>query len=93
MTFLEIMGSKTKELTFFIFPKTKFTIRYKNFIIIPDSTCFNFQIHITRQHVNIFSDAIIDLTRCITKSVLISFDIVLNIYSAIYNVLKIIKKG
>ena len=35
------------KLTFSFFPQTKFFIRYENFVVVPDSTCLNFQVHIT----------------------------------------------
>ena len=48
---------------------------------------------VLRQHVKTFPYAVIDLTQCVTKGVLIMFYVFLNIYSAIYNVLKIIQKS
>ena len=74
----------------FVFPQAKFTIRYENFIVVPDSSGPNFQVHIARQHVSIFSHAIINFARCVTESVLVSFDIFPNAYSAIHDVLEII---
>ena len=76
-----------------IFSQTKFSIGYKNFVIIPDSSGFNFQVRIARQRVNIFSHAIINLTGCVTESVLISFDIFPNVYPVIYDILEIIRKS
>ena len=79
-------------LTLSFFPRLiKFFIRNENFVVVPYSPGPNFQIHIAGQHVNIFSNAIIDFTRCKTKSVLVTLDIFLNVYSAIYNVFKYIQ--
>ena len=87
------MAFHCRYINFFIFLQTKFSIGYENFIVVFNSSRPDVQIHVTRQHLNILSHAIVDLTRCVTKSVLISFDIFLNIYSAIYDVLKIIQKS
>ena len=76
-----------------VFSQTKFLIGYENFVIVPDSSRPNFQVHIARQHVNIFSHAIINFTRCVAECVLVSFDIFLNVYSVICDVLKIIQKS
>ena len=76
-----------------IFPQTKVTIRNKNFIIVPDGTCLNFQVHITRKHINILSHAVVDFTRCVTESVLIMLNIFPNVHSAIHNVSKLFKKA
>ena len=40
-----------------------------------------------------FTHTVINLTRCVTKSVLISFDIFSNVYPSIHNVFKIIQKA
>ena len=81
------------KLTFFVFPQTKVMIGNENFIIVPDSACLNFQVHIARNHINIFPYTVIDLTRCTTESVLISFDIFPYVHTLIYYVLKIILKS
>ena len=60
--------------------------KINNKIKKPSAYRVNFQVHITRQHVNIFSNAIIDFTRCVTESVSVMLDIFLNIYSAIYDI-------
>ena len=59
-------------------------------VVVPDSTWLSFQVHIARKHINILSHAVIDLTRCVTESVLISLDIFPDVHSSIHNILKII---
>ena len=76
-----------------IFPQTKVTTRNENFIVIPDSICLNFQVHITREHKDVLSHAVIDLTQCVTKGVLIMLDIFPNVHSVVHNVFKIIQKS
>ena len=66
-----------QNINLIIFLKTKFSIRYDNFIIVPSSSRPNARVHIGRHHVNIFSHALTNLTRSVTMSVLISFDIFL----------------
>ena len=61
--------------------------------VVPHSTCLNFQVHVTRKHIDVLPHTIVDLTRCVTKGVLISFDFFLNVYSSIYYILKIILKA
>ena len=43
-----IKSQESNEILDNRFPKTKFPIGNENFIIIPDSTCLNFQFHIAR---------------------------------------------
>ena len=45
------------------------------------------------KHEKIFPNAVIDLTRCVTESLLVSFDIFLDVYLSIHNVFKIIQKS
>ena len=52
----------------------------------------DFQVHITRKHINTFSNAVINVTWCVTESFLIKFDVFPNVYSVVYNVLKVIQK-
>ena len=76
MTFLEIMGSKTKAVTFSFFPRLNFSLDTRILLLyptVPDSSRPNVQVHITRQHVNTFSHAVVNFTACVTESVLISF--------------------
>ena len=46
----------------------------------------------SQQHVNGFAHTVIGLTQCITESVLIMFDVFLNVYSAIHDVPETIHK-
>ena len=99
-------GNPCKELVFWvfmtfhcrcvnliIFSQTKFFIRNENFIIAPNSSRPNVQVHITRQHINILFHTAVNFTRCVTNSVLVMLDIFPNVYSMIYNVFKIIQKS
>ena len=49
--------------------------------------------HITGNHIDTFPNTVIDLTQCITESVLISFDVFPNVYPSIHNVFKIIRES
>ena len=80
-------------LTLSFCPQTKHTIRYENFVVVFHSSGLNVKVHITRKHINIFSNTAINLTSCITESFLISFNVFLNVYSPIYNVLEIIQNS
>ena len=80
-------------INFLIFSQTKFFIRYENFVIVPNGSRPDFQAHIARQCINIFSNAVVSFTRCVTRSVLVTLDIFLNVYSAIYDILEIIQKS
>ena len=88
-----ITGSNTKELTFSFFPRLNFSIGYKNFVTIPDSSRPDVKVHIARQHINIFFHAVTSLTGCITESVLVMFDVFPNVNSAIYDILENIQKS
>ena len=55
--------------------QTKVTIGNENFIIVPNITCLNFQVHVTREHIDASSHTVINLTKCVTESVLIALDI------------------
>ena len=46
----------------------------------------------TGEHIDVFSHAVIDHTRCVTKSVLMTLDILPNVHSVVHNVFKIIQK-
>ena len=61
--------------------QTKHTIGYKDFIVTPSSSQPNIQVRVARQHVNTSSHAVVDLAQCVTESILIVFDVFLNIYS------------
>ena len=77
-----------------IFPlQTKVTIGYENFIIIPDGSRPNFQVHVTREHIDALSQTVINFTRCITESVLIALDIFPDVHSAVHNVSKLFKNA
>ena len=81
------------DINHIVLSQTKPAVRHQDLVIVPNSSRPDVQVHIARQHINIFSHAIIDLTGCITESVLISFYIFLNVYSSIYHVLEIIQKS
>ena len=84
---LEVMGSNTKALTL-SFPQTKFPIKYENIVVVPGSSNSDVQVHITRQHVYIFSH-----TGCVTASVFILFDIFPNVYPPVNDILEIINEA
>ena len=76
-----------------IFPQTKVTIGNENFIIIPDSSRPNFQVYITREHIDVLSHTVVDLTRCVLKSVLITLDIFPNVHCAVHKFSKLFQKA
>ena len=65
--FLWLIAGDSKELTFSFFSQIKFFIRNENFIITPDSSRSDSQFHVTRNHIDVFPNAVIDLTRCVTE--------------------------
>ena len=77
---LEIMGSNAKALTLSFFPRLNFPSDNENFAVVPDSSRPDVKVHTARQHINIFSHAIIYLTGCVTENVLITFDVFPNVY-------------
>ena len=81
----------TEVLTILFFPRlpsdTKILLLYPT---VPDLT-FS-EVHITRQHVNIFSNVIINLTRCVTKSFLV-LNVCSNVYFPVNDILKIIQES
>ena len=61
---------------------------------MPSNSQPGFQVHVARQHVNTFFHVVIDLTQCVTtESVLIAFNVFLNVDLVIHNILEAIQKG
>ena len=91
---MEITGySNTKELTFTFFPRLNVSSETRIFLLYPTVPDLTFRFISLGQHINIFPHAVVNFTQCITKSVLVTLDIFLNVYSAIYNILEIILKS
>ena len=60
------------------FPRLNFSSETRILLLYPTVPRPDFQVHITRQHINILSHAIINFARCVAKSVLVMLDIFLN---------------
>ena len=71
-------------LTFSFFPRLNFPTDLKILLLYPTVPIIIFKFISLGKHVDIFSNAVIDLTRCVTESVLITLDIFLSVYSVIY---------
>ena len=82
-----------KSINLRIFSQTKRTIGDENFVVVSHSSRPNVWVHVAPQHVNIFSNAVIKLARCLTKRFLVMLNVFLNIYSSINDILEIIQKS
>ena len=85
---LVLIAGVSKELTSSFFPRINFQSETR-ILLYPTVPV----LILNSMLPNVFPDTVIDLTRCVTKSLLVMFYVFLNIYPAIYNILKIIQKS